>query len=55
MEGKTVFEVFIEGYGDNPEPVRGFVDSYEKLIVIIESFSEDNDVIIRKSNVIGGA
>ena len=48
MEGKTVFEVFIEGYGDNPEPVRGFVDSYEKLIVIIESFSYNYIIIFRK-------
>lgn len=49
MEDKTVFKVFIEGYGDDPIPVCGVVDSYDKLIVIIEAFGEDNDVIVRKS------
>jgi hypothetical protein len=52
MESKTVFEVFIEGYGDNPGFVCGIANNYDELIAIIKSFSGDNDVIIRKLKVI---
>ena len=52
MEEKTVFEVFIEGYGDNSKVVYGLVDGYEELFVIIKSFSGNYNITTRKLKVI---